>query len=95
MGVGGVRSGGIEVYPHLDILCIRYREPRSQLGEHFQDGALVVPHVFLMQGFYVLLVDICGDCIDADLSKDLLLDNARPQGQLLLLKLEEVSDLRV
>ena len=93
MGVGCVGQGGLEVCPHLDLLCISYHEPRYQLGEHFQDGALVVPHVFLMQGFYVLLVNVRDNCIDASLADDLLVYKALPQGQLLLLKLEEVYSL--
>ena len=95
MGVGGVGPGGLKVCPHLDLLRIRYCVSRAQLGEHFQDGALVVSHVFLMQGFYVLLVDVCGDCLDANLADNILVDKACPQGQMLLLKLEEVSELRV
>ena len=88
MGVGGVRPGGLKVCLHLDLLCIHYREPCAQLGEHFQDGTLVVPHVFLMQGFYVLLVNVCDDCLNDDLVDDLLVEKVRPQEHLLLLKLE-------
>ena len=48
-----------------------------------------------MQEFYVLLVDVRYDFLDADLAGDLLVDKALPKVQLLLLKLEEVSALRV
>ena len=78
MGVGDFGPGGVKVGPHLDLLRIRYCEPRAQLGEHFQDGALVVPHVFLMEGRYVLLVDVRDDCLTANMADDLLVDKACP-----------------
>ena len=78
MGVGDFGPGGIKVGPHLDLLRIRYCEPHAQLGEYFQYGALVVPHVSVMEGIYVLLVDVRDNCLDADLADDLLVDEARP-----------------
>ena len=48
-----------------------------------------------MEGIYVLLVDVRDDRLDTDLANDLLVDEACPQVQLLLLKIEEVSSLRV
>ena len=48
-----------------------------------------------MEGLYLLLVEVLYNCLDADLADNLLVNKALPQGQLLLLKLEEVSALRV
>ena len=40
-------------------------------------------------------MNICGNRLDADLADDLLVDEACPQGQMILLKPDEVSDIRV
>ena len=42
---------------------------------------------------YCIVCDVFDDHFDANMANDLLVDKARPHGQLLLLKLEEVSDL--
>ena len=65
------------------------------MGEHLQDGSLAVPNVFLMEGLNVLFVDVCENRLDSDLDVNILVDESRLQGQLPLLKLEEVSSLCV
>ena len=65
------------------------------MRENFQDGALFVTHVFLRERLYVLFVKVLDDCLNADLDYNILVDRAFPQVQLLLLKLERVSDFRV
>ena len=54
---------------------------------------LVVTHIFLMEGIDVLFVNISDDRIDANLADKPLVYKSLPHGQLLLLKLEEVSAL--
>ena len=46
-----------------------------------------------MEGLNVLFVNIRDDRLDSNLSIDVLVDEARPHGQILLLKLDEVSAL--
>ena len=56
---------------------------------------LVAPQVLFIEGLNILFVDVQEDRLDADLADNLLVDEARPQGQIILLKLEEVSALRI
>ena len=46
-----------------------------------------------MEGLNLLFLNICDNVIDANLADNLLVDESRPHGQVLLLNLEKVSAL--
>ena len=95
MCIGGVGPGGLKLGSRIYLLCVGYGKPPAQLGDHFEDRSLVVPHVFLVELLDVLFIDVRDDLLDADLADNLMVDKACPHGQMLLLKLEEVSALRI
>ena len=94
MCVGGVGPGLLKVVNNLDLILVGDGEPRAQLGKNFEGRLLVAPHVFLVEGIDVMLVNVCDNCLDIDLADDLLVYETRPHGHLLLLKFDEVSALR-
>ena len=83
--IGGVGPGGVKVRLHLELLRVGDGKPRSQLSENLEDHAFVVSHVFFVEGLDVLLVDICGNRLNAHQVNELLVDAVRPHSQLLIL----------
>ena len=91
MGVGSVCPRGGEVCLHFQLVVVRNYEPCADFLQKLIDGDAVVSQILFVQRFDVLLGDDGDNDLSVDLVKDPMVEVARPQPKLFLLKIEEVA----